>query len=139
MTGTSGRQVSEKQMIYEKHRQAGVTFPSHTKQTYVTIVRLNLEADPLKGVPDGLKVLCTFLEEIDNGDIKLAEKTDRLENAWSPLARYEFTATIGFGKTFFRKLNILEKSPSQLYDLPDFSKLGDQSPYVLQQTDLIIQ
>ena len=135
-----GRAHLEKQMMSEKYRQAGIAFPSPLKQEYLLIVRLEIKVlDDLKTVKEGLSVLCTFLEHIDKGIIKLEEKTDKGESVWSPLSRFNFTGTIGFAKKFFKRINLLEKCPRYLYDMPDHNELGDNSQYVLQQTDLILQ
>ena len=57
-----------------------------------------------------------------------------------PLSRFNFTFTLGFGLGFFNKLNIIEKNrPRNLKVMPNFSELGDLTPYRLQQTDFIIQ
>ena len=69
----------------------------------------------------------------------LEDKTDEGEFVWSPLSKYNFTATIGFGKRFFKKHNILQHSPKCLYDMPEYSELSDVSPYTLLQTDIILQ
>lgn len=134
------RGASEKQMIDAKRRQAGVTFPAPRKQNHVLIIRLNvLPTIDLPKVSEGLRTLCTLLEHIDRGLLEVEVKTDEGETIWSSLSRFNFTSTIGFGKRFFKRHNILEKCPKYLYDMPEHSELGDYYPYTLQQTDLILQ
>ena len=69
----------------------------------------------------------------------MEEKTDKMEMVLFPLSRFDFTGTIGFGKSFFKSLNVLEKCPKNLSDMPDHLELGDSIPYVLTQTDIILQ
>ena len=57
-----------------------------------------------------------------------------------PLSEFNFSATIGFGSGFFRKLNIDQKNrPKRLREMPDYFGLSDSTPYILSQTDIIIQ
>lgn len=134
------RGALERQMSNAKRKQAGIAFPPPRKQNHVLIIRFNIiPANNLGIVSDGLRRLCTFLEHLDNGIIQMEDKTDDGEIVWSPLSKYNFTATIGFGKRFFKKHNLLQNSPKYLYDMPEYSELGDVSPYTLQQTDMILQ
>lgn len=127
-------------MIGAKRRQAGIAFPPPRKQNYVLIIRLDIIPvnNPMT-VSNGLRRLCTFLEHIDRGIIQMEDKTDKGETVWSTLSKNDFTATIGFGKRFFKKQNILEKCPKYLYNMSEPSELGDIFPYTLQQTDMILQ
>jgi len=130
----------EKQMVAEKRRQAGVTFPAPRKQEYLLIIRLNVNpVNDKKLIGEGLKRLCTLFELIDGNKIEIEDTSSDDEMYLYNLAKFNFTATIGFGKTFYRKLNIIEKCPKDLYDLPPHYELGDNSPYVLPQTDMIVQ
>lgn len=88
---------------------------------------------------EGLHSLVTYLEQIANGAIVREKKDDEGNSVWSPLSSSNFTSTIGFGRRFFEKQNILEKCPNNLYDMPEHPDLVDNHPYVLQQTDLILQ
>jgi Dyp-type peroxidase family len=144
-TGTSYLTTSkhielEKRMVAEKRRQAGIAFPAPRKQDYLLIVRLDVT--PVKDkklVGQGLKRLCTFFEQIDREIIEIEDKSSEDEMYMYPLTRFEFSATIGFGKTFFTKLSLMKKCPRNLYDMPPYYEIGDKSPYVLPQTDLIVQ
>ena len=137
---SGSRQKSENQMKIEKRRQAGIAFPAYMDQEHLTIVRLNVEPlSNINNVKAGLSKLCTFFEHIDEGIIKAEEKTYKMEMAWFPLSYFNFSATIGFGRSFFKKLNILSKCPKKLYDMPDYIEGGDYLPYSLQQTDMIVQ
>ena len=130
----------EKKMIAEKSRQAGIAFPAPRKQDYLLIVRLDVSpADDKKLVSQGLKRLCTLFEQIDSKMIEIDDTSGEGEMYMYPLTRFNFTATIGFGKTFFRKLNLMDKCPKDLYDMPPYYEIGDKSPYVLPQTDMILQ
>lgn len=130
----------EKRMIAEKRRQAGVSFPAPRKQDYLLIVRLDVtQNDDKKLVSQGLKRLCTFFEQIDSKIIEIEDTAAEDGMHEYPLTRFNFTATIGFGKSFFRKLDIMKKCPVDLFDLPPYYEIGDKSPYVLPQTDMILQ
>ena len=129
----------ENKMIAEKQRQAGIAFPAPRKQDYLLIVRLDVSSADEKLVGEGLKELCTLFEQIDKGIIEI-DDTSAGDGIYSyPLTKFTFTATIGFSKTFFKKLNLLKKCPKNLYELPPHYEIGDKSPYVLRQTDMILQ
>ena len=129
----------ENKMIAEKRRQAGIAFPAPRKQDYLLIVRLDVRSASEKLVSEGLKKLCTLLDQIDREIIEI-DDTGAGDGMYSyPLTKFMFTATIGFGKTFFKKLNLLKKCPKNLYELPPHYEIGDKSPYVLPQTDMILQ
>lgn len=126
-------------MIAQKQRQAGIAFPAPRKQDYLLILRLDVSSVDEKLVSEGLKRLCTIFEQIDRGIIEI-DDTSGEDGMYSyPLTKFMFTATIGFGKTFFIKLNLLKKCPNNLYELPPHYEIGDKSPYVLRQTDMILQ
>ena len=56
-----------------------------------------------------------------------------------PLSKFNFPLHC-FGLGFFEKLNIVQKNrPRNLKEMPNYSELGDMTPYTLQQTDFIIQ
>ena len=56
------------------------------------------------------------------------------------LSKFNFSATIGFGIGFFRKLKIRsEMIPKNLYEMPNNFGLRDPTTYKLSQTDIIIQ
>jgi len=130
----------ERQMISEKRRQAGIAFPAPRKQDYLLIVRLNVSsANDKKLVSEGLNRLCTLFQQIDTQKIQIEDTTSEDGMYMYPLTRFNFTATIGFGKQFFIKLNLMKKCPKDLYDMPAYYEMGDKSPYVLPQTDLILQ
>jgi Dyp-type peroxidase family len=130
----------EKQMIAEKRRQAGIAFPAPRKQDYLLIIRLDVgSVNDKKLVSQGLKRLCTLFEQIDREMIEIEDTSSEDTMNIYPLTRFEFTATVGFGKTFFRKLNLMKKCPKNLYDMPPHYEIGDTSPYVLPQTDMIVQ
>ena len=137
---TSRREYLEKQMIEQKHKQAGIAFPSQSKQENLLIVRLDIfPSINLQTIKDGLRRLCTFFENIDSGVIKINQMVENTI-VMSPLSIFNFSATIGFGKSFFRKLNLLNKCPKKLIDMPDQSFVGDNnSQNMLSQTDIIIQ
>ena len=72
--------------------------------------------------------------------MKIDEVSEDGYIAQSPLSKFNFSATIGFGIGFFEKLNIIERNvPKKLKAMPDFLNLADRNPYSLLQTDLIIQ
>lgn len=133
----------------EQRKQAGVEFPIPGEQPHLLVIRLNLSRQVKAGhdtpdvdiVRNGLRRLCGLFERIDRG-----EKTiDELGNDGKLLRKdlskdYKFSATVGFGLGFFDRLNINSgKRPKHLREMPDHIGLGDQSPYSLAQTDLLIQ
>jgi len=130
----------EKQTMLEKRRQAGISFPAPRKQEYLLIIRLDVrEVNDQKIVSNGLKRLCTLFENIDSRKIEMEDTSSDEDMRMYPLSRFNFTATIGFGETFFRKLNVMKNCPKNLYEMPPASELGDNCPYVLPQTDMILQ
>ncbi|HJT83267.1 MAG TPA: Dyp-type peroxidase [Nitrososphaeraceae archaeon] len=135
---TTGREYEEKHMIEQKSKQAGIAFPTHTKQENLLIVRLNVLPINLNVISNGLKRLCTFFENIDSGVIKTNELIEDTI-VMSPLSVFNFSATIGFGRSFFQKLGLMNKCPKKLIDMPNYSTAGDFSRYSLSQTDIIIQ
>jgi Dyp-type peroxidase family len=135
---TTMREFKEKQMIEQKRKQAGIAFPSHTKQENLLIVRLDVLPINVNFVSNGLRRLCTFFENIDSGVIKTNERVEDTI-VMSPLSKFNFSATIGFGQNFFRKLHLLNKCPKKLIEMPNYSNVGDHSQYLLSQTDIILQ
>jgi Dyp-type peroxidase family len=95
--------------------------------------------NPKNPVREGVKRLCRLFERIDQGihKINVIDDTgDRLVD----LSEFSFSATIGFGLGFFKKMDIkVNKRPKNLRDMPDHHGLGDPTPYSMAQTDLIIQ
>ncbi len=136
----SRREYIEKQMIEQKQKQAGIAFPSQSKQENLLIVRLDIfPSINLQSIKDGLRRLCTFFENIESGVIKINQMIEDTI-VMSPLSVFNFSATIGFGKSFFRKLNLLNKCPKKLIDMPNQSFVGDNNPQnILSQTDILIQ
>jgi Dyp-type peroxidase family len=122
------------------NKQFGIEFPSPSQQEHILIVRANLASSDHTTIKKGLIKLCSFFESIDSGIIRL-ENLGRIGNRRnSSLWEYCFTSTIGFGSGFFMKLGIPpRKHPVGLKEMPSSSELGDPSPYVISQTDLIIQ
>ena len=146
ITGTERVKI-ENRCIKEKHRQAGVEFPSPTKQEHLLIIRFNIsESLPPNNdrnepvVRNGLRSLCKLFDKIDSGAMKIDNLSEDGDINPVPLSSFNFTFTLGFGLGFFNKLNIIEKNrPRNLKVMPNFSELGDLTPYRLQQTDFIIQ
>ena len=135
------KKVLEKRFLIEKRKQPGVSFPSAIKQEYILIVRLNLKPSVkanVSRVRKGLKGLCSFFEMIDSGDVRVEVRDESGELALSKHSEFNFSVTLGFGSGFFEKLG-LKNRPRRLYEMPAHEDLGDPSPYVLTQTDLIIQ
>lgn len=134
------RKLTEKRVVYERRRQAGIGFPAPRDQNYAIIVRFDIvPAINHSQVTEGLHRLGTLLEEINVGLIVREEKTSEGNSIWTPLKSSNFTATIGFGKRFFEKCRILNKSPKSLIDMPTQTEVPNGYPYVLQQTDMILQ
>lgn len=129
-------------MIEQKQKQAGIAFPSQSKQENILIVRLDiLPSINLERIRDGLLRLCTFFENIDSEKIKIDQIVEDTIVMF-PLSNFNFSATIGFGKSFFRKLNLLNKCPNNLIDMPDQYFVrgnSNNSNNMLSQTDIIIQ
>jgi len=134
------RALAEKQMTDEKRRQAGIAFPPPRLQDNVLVIRLDiLSANYPNKVREGLQRLCSLLEDIDREFIEMDEESIQGEMVSVPLSKFSFTGTLGFGRTFFKKLDLLDKCPKFLYDMPNHLDLGDCNPYTLQQTDMILQ
>jgi Dyp-type peroxidase family len=156
------------QLRDEKRKQPGVEFPKAGRQKHLVIIRLDLTSvptppfsssfqlsrqpsqpptslvkskDALRGnVQRGLKRLCTLFHEIDVGK----KKIDKLDKDGTlvqvALSKFEFSATVGFGISFFDKLSIPDiVRPKKMKSMPDHVGLGDLAPYSFAQTDLIIQ
>jgi Dyp-type peroxidase family len=143
----NSRDKIENRYVKEKLRQAGVEFPSPIKQEHLLIVRFNI-SDSLSPnrkedeavVREGLYDLCRLFEKIDTGAMKIDNISGDGEISPVPLSYFNFTFTIGFGLGFFDKLNIVGKNrPKNIKEMPNYSELGDLTPYTLQQTDFIIQ
>lgn len=123
----------------DKKRQAGIAFPDAKIQQHALIVRLDLSPNiSLQVARSGLQSLCSIFERIYTETQKMDELRDEGDTFPSPLSKFFFTATIGFGAPFFDKLRI-PRRPRNLYTMPDHTGLGDQIPYVFDQTDIIIQ
>ena len=141
--GAEGKPELEEKLVQEKRKQPGVSFPSASKQEYLLIIRLDLRPEIINRVDTirkGIMELSYFIDKIDRGTVRLEELTEEGSVRLFPLSKYNFTFTIGFGKSFFEKLNIdPEKHPRRIYVMPDHHQLGDDLPYVLNQTDIIIQ
>lgn len=141
--GSKKKLYQERRLIQEKRKQPGVSFPSAAKQEHLFIVRIDLRSEAIYDVEvtrKGLKDLCNFMREIDRDIVKLEELADDGSVHMYPLSRYNFTFTIGFGHGFFEKLKInREKCPSGLYPMPNHYELADEHPYVLEQSDIILQ
>jgi len=125
----------------EKRRQGGISFPAPRKQEYVLMIRINVNTprDP-ENVKEGLKKLCTLFELIEKGGLEIEDNSSEEGGIdFYSLSQFNFTVTVGFGSTFFRKLDLMNKCPIKLYEMPNAPELGDNSPYVLPQTDIILQ
>jgi Dyp-type peroxidase family len=120
--------------------QFGIEFPSPSNQEHILVVRANLTSFHRATVKHGLARLCFFLDSIDKGTRRM-EYLDRRGIPRSiSLWEYCFTSTLGFGSGFFMKLGIANsKRPPGLKEMPGYTELGDPSPYVLAQTDMILQ
>jgi Dyp-type peroxidase family len=142
----AGRNAREKLYISQKRKQAGVAFPSAKNQEHVLIIRFNIfqssdnnSNDRVK-IRQGLNNLCKLLHKIDSGQKKIDEILDNGEIKPQPLSNYNFSSTIGFGMGFFEKLDIVgSHRPKHLKEMPNHISLGDSKPYVLLQTDFLIQ
>ena len=137
------RVEQETKLIQQKRKQSGVSFPSAAKQEHVLIVRFDLQSgiirDPARA-RNGLRSLCTFLQRIDKDMVKLDVLSEDGSLFQHSFKTYNFSATLGFGAPFFEKLDIeLENRPRRLYSMPDHLELLDPVPYVLSQTDMILQ
>ncbi len=141
------RKVDELEKSYrnQKRRQGGVEFPSARKQEQLLIIRCDISQSELdKGnigeVRNGLKRLCTVLDEMDSGIIRIENLLPNGDMKLVKLSDFNFSATLGFGKGFFDKLRISSKNyPRRLKEMPLHKELYDSKPYRLFQTDFIIQ
>ena len=153
ITGSTGylnkasRKIIEKRYFDEKRKQPGVAFPSATKQKHIFILRFDI-SDSISGnngenieiVRTGLKKICRLFDKISVGEKKINELSEDGDLVPRALSHFNFSATIGFGSSFFRKLDIPERNtPKKIKDMPDYLELGDITPYSMHQTDFIIQ
>ncbi len=135
----------EKSYMTKKRRQAGIEFPSARKQEQLLIIRFDisqsvLDKGSLDEVRSGLKQLCTMLDEMDSGVIKIENLLPNGDVKLVKLSEFNFSATLGFGKGFFEKLRINSKNfPKKFKEMPMHSGLYDTKPYKFYQTDFIIQ
>lgn len=135
----------EKSFRDQKRRQAGVEFPSARKQEQLLIIRFDISEslvnkDDTEEVRNGLKRLCTMLDDMDNGIIKIEHLLPNGDIQLANLSDFNFSATVGFGKGFFEKMGISTKNyPKKIKAMPMHSELYDSKPYRLFQTDFIIQ
>jgi Dyp-type peroxidase family len=141
------RDIVEKRYIDEKRKQPGIAFPSATNQEHVFIIRFDI-SDSISGnirkdkeiVRTGLRRLCGLFGKIARDELKINELLEDGNIIPRELSQFKFSATVGFGLGFFRKLNIAQKNiPKKLKAMPDYSELADIAPYSLFQTDFIIQ
>jgi Dyp-type peroxidase family len=141
--GEDALSVKEIELMRERIKQPGVAFPSAAKQHHLFIIRLDLKSSVVgqaNRVLNGLRRLCSFIDRIDEGEIKVDEKLRDGTSFQYPLSRYNFTVTIGFGASFFDKLQVSEaKRPKMFHVMPDHFALGDPLPYTLKQTDMLLQ
>jgi Dyp-type peroxidase family len=145
------RDQKEEKENEEKVRQPGISRPAASKQRHLLIIRLDLSPpktgfpvdNPKNPVREGVKRLCRLFERIYEGHHKIHEIDDigdHVVDHLVELSKYNFSATIGFGLGFFKKMDIKEnKRPKNLRDMPDHHGQGDPTPYSMGQTDLIIQ
>ena len=128
----AARETLEKRYVNEKRRQSGVAFPSATNQKHLFIIRFDI-SDSIFGDRDkdrevvraGLRSLCRLFDKIARDEKKINELSDDGDIIPRPLSRFNFSATIGFGLGFFRKLNIPERNfPRKLKAMPDYSGTG---------------
>jgi Dyp-type peroxidase family len=143
----AARDIIEERYKIEKRKQPGVAFPSATNQAHILIIRFNI-SDKISGINDkdreiireGLNSLCGLFDDISKGERKIERLTDDGDMKMMKLSEFNFSATVGFGAGFFRKLNIpMKNRPRKLRDMPNYSELADGTPYSLIQTDFIIQ
>src|SRR4051812_9952955 len=141
------RDAIEKRYKEEKRRQPGITFPSAIKQEHVFIIRFDIADNVFKDksnshkiVKNGLKKLCELFDMLDKDKKKIEKISDDGDIKLLPLSNFNFSSTIGFGIGFFEKLDIARTNqPNNLKEMPDNFGLGDPNPYVLRQTDFILQ
>lgn len=129
----------------EKRKQPGVVFPSAYKQQHLLLIRFNIshhvaEKTDIEFVRLGLMRLCSYLERIDDGKIRMDDLTEDGDLRNVPLSEFNFSATVGFGMGFFEKLKVASRNrPKKLKEMPNHIELGDPRPYRLLQTDIMIQ
>jgi Dyp-type peroxidase family len=137
------RDVIEKRYIDQKRKQPGVAFPSATNQKHVLIIRFDISGireNDKQVVRRGMKSVCELFDKIERDELKINELSDDGDLKPTRLSRFKFSATIGFGLGFFRKLDIPKRNiPKRLKAMPDYLELADRVPYSLLQTDFIIQ
>jgi Dyp-type peroxidase family len=137
--------VQENHLREQKRKQAGVVFPSATRQEHLLIIRFNIthpvsHVEGREFVRNGVMRLCGFFERIDNGKIKMDDLTEDGDLRMVSLSEFNFSATLGFGLGFFEKLRLPSRTrPKGLKEMPNHIALGDSRPYTLFQTDFIIQ
>jgi Dyp-type peroxidase family len=144
-----GRAVKRNRLRKEAIVQPGIAFPSARDQEHLLIVRLDITGalfiehanNPRKIVQNGLRRLCVLFEQIYNGKKRIDQLDDHGIIVSQNVAKeFEFSATIGFGASFFEQLGIpQDKRPRNLREMPGHTVLGDIAPYSLGQTDMIIQ
>ncbi len=92
----------EKSYIKKKRRQAGIEFPSARKQEQLLIIRFDISQSVLdKGNIDevrrGLKQLCTMLDEMDSGIIKIENLLPNGDMKLVKLSDFNFSSTCRIG------------------------------------------
>jgi Dyp-type peroxidase family len=145
----SERQKRLQKLTEEGRKQPGIEFPTPSDQPHVLVIRANLSRQVGSGrdeadihiVRHGLRRLCGLFERINKGEKTIDELGNNGKLVRKNLFKdYMFRATIGFGLSFFDRLNIsTDKRPKNLRIMPDHTELGDPTPYNIVQTDLIIQ
>jgi Dyp-type peroxidase family len=135
----------EKSLWEQKRKQPGVAFPSATKQEHLLVIRFNI-SHPVSDykekelVREGVMRLCKFLDRVDAKKIKMDYLAEDGDIKPVPLSDFDFSATLGFGMGFFEKLKIdPHNRPKKLKQMPNHTGLRDPRPYILLQTDFIIQ
>jgi Dyp-type peroxidase family len=145
----NSREARRNELRQENRLQPGIAFPSASDQEHLLIIRLDITGSPFTKdvdqartiVQEGLKRLCQLFDRISCGKKRIDELDKHGMIVSQKLAdRFNFSATIGFGASFFEQLDIpVKKRPKKLREMPDYEELGDVAPYSLGQTDLIIQ
>lgn len=139
----AAREIEERNLLAAKRKQAGVSFPSPRKQEHLLIVRLNFEPSAIKDIRAarrGLRRLCNLFERLDKGIVKIDQLSEDGTLHRVSVSNFNFSATIGFGIGFFKKLQVRsELIPKNLYEMPSNIGLRDPVAYMLLQTDLIVQ
>jgi Dyp-type peroxidase family len=142
----ASREIIEKQYIEERRKQPGIAFPAATNQEHIFIIRFDItdsifdNKEKREMVRDGLHNLCQIFDNITRRVKKIERLTDDGDIISLALNEFNFSATIGFGSGFFRKLDIPRKNwPKRLKAMPNYIELADTTPYSLAQTDFLIQ